>query len=297
MTAQTGTPHLPLSNTAHRPDARPESPGSTTPGLHNAAGHLALEHSGPVGATTVAVTAAPPKLALHHKESAPCPTRCVATRCAHRGVTRTPEPMPDPTNDAEPYDEPGHDTDRPQRQAAPAQDHAADAWLVGKARGGDPAAYEALVRRHRVRVYRIALRMLGNHEDAEDVAQDTFVQVWSALAGFVGGAQFTTWLYRIVINRCLNHKRRPPPPVPLRDEDHPAGTGPEDTVVAEHRARATAAAIAALPADQRTVLVLHQMEGLTYQEVADILKLPEPTVRGRLARARRTLLADLRDWA
>jgi RNA polymerase sigma-70 factor (ECF subfamily) len=139
--------------------------------------------------------------------------------------------------------------------------------------------------------------MLGNHEDAEDVAQDTFVQVWSALAGFVGGAQFTTWLYRIVINRCLNHKRRRPPPVPLRDEDHPAGPGPEDTVVAEHRAHATAAAIAALPADQRTVLVLHQMEGLTYQEVADILNLPEPTVRGRLARARRTLLTELRDWA
>jgi RNA polymerase sigma-70 factor (ECF subfamily) len=206
--------------------------------------------------------------------------------------------MSDPPNHAEPSGEPRDDGhDRPRRSTGPAQDPAADAWLVGKARSGDPAAYEALVRRHRVRVYRIALRMLGNHEDAEDVAQDTFVQVWSTLAGFVGRAQFTTWLYRIVINRCLNHKRRRPSPVALRDEDHPTGTGPEDTVVGEHRARATAAAIAALPADQRTVLVLHQMEGLTYQEVADILKLPEPTVRGRLARARRTLLTELRDWA
>lgn len=273
----------------------PPTPASVALGVRPAAGcplPLWVESADPGAAAAPARLITP---AVHDKETSPCPIRCETSPSARRARVPALDPMSSPSQP--PADEPP--TATPRRAPGPTftSDPAADAWLVGKARNGDPAAYEALVRRHRVRVYRIALRMLGNHEDAEDVAQDTFVQVWSALAGFVGGAQFTTWLYRIVINRCINHKRRRPPPVPLRDEDHPAGTGPEDAVVAEHRARATAAAIAALPPDQRTVLVLHQMEGLTYQEVADILKLPEPTVRGRLARARRTLITDLRDWA
>jgi RNA polymerase sigma-70 factor (ECF subfamily) len=176
-------------------------------------------------------------------------------------------------------------------------DPAADGWLVGKARGGDVAAFEALVRRHRTRVYRIALRILGDPHDAQDVTQDVFIQVWTALAGFLGGSAFTTWLYRITVNRSLNHRQRRRATVPLPDDDPPGGTGPADEVVARHRAQATAEAIVSLPADQRAVFVLHQMEGFSYLEVAAILSLPEATVRGRLARARRALLDQLRDWA
>jgi RNA polymerase sigma-70 factor (ECF subfamily) len=146
-------------------------------------------------------------------------------------------------------------------------------------------------------MYRIALRMLGDREDAEDVTQDVAVQLLTALAGFSGGSSFTTWLYRIVINRCLNYQRRSRDTRPLLESDHPPSPGPEQTVEARGRIEATGAALAGLPASLRSALVLHEMEGLSYQEVATILKVSEPTVRGRIYRARRTLLHALRDWS
>ena len=172
-----------------------------------------------------------------------------------------------------------------------------DAWLVGRARDGDLDAFAALVRRHRQRVYRIALRITGNPQDAEDVTQDVFVQVWATLAGFLGTARFSTWLYRMVVNRALTVRQRRPPTAVLPDQDRPDPASTAEVVVARQRAEATAHAVASLPDDQRAVFVLHQMEGLSYAEVGAVLRLPEPTVRGRLARARRTLLDQLRDWA
>jgi RNA polymerase sigma-70 factor, ECF subfamily len=185
------------------------------------------------------------------------------------------------------------------RPAEDGDDPAADGWLVGKARGGDPEAFAVLVHRHRARVYRVALRILGDPDDAQDVTQEVFIQVWTSLAGFLGGSTFTTWLYRVVVNRSLTHRqrRRDTLPLPLPDHGLPTVPGPEETVLARARARDTAQVIASLPPDQQAVVVLHQIEGLTYQEVAAILDLPEATVRGRLARARRTLLDRLRDWA
>lgn len=126
--------------------------------------------------------------------------------------------------------------------------------------------------------------------------------MWGSLAGFLGSSTFTTWLYRIVVNRSLNHRRRGARTIALLDDVKPAATGPADegpaeVVIARHRARATAQAIASLPAEQRSVFVLHQMEGFSYAEVAAILGVPEPTVRGRLARGRRALLDQLRSWA
>lgn len=175
-------------------------------------------------------------------------------------------------------------------------DAAADSWLVGKVRDGDSQAFEVLVRRHRARVYRVALRILRDPQDAQDVTQDVFLQVWSSLAGFLGGSEFTTWLYRVVVNRSLTHRQRRRDAVPLTERQQTSAPGTEDMVLARQRARDTAREISALPDDQRAVFVLHHLEGLSYQEVADILHLPEATVRGRLARARRTLLTRLRDW-
>ena len=172
-----------------------------------------------------------------------------------------------------------------------------DRWLIEKARNGDVDAYEVLVRRHRDRIYRIALRMLGNSDDAEDIAQDVVIQLWTALSGFVGSSSFTTWLYRIVVNRCLNHLRRQRHTRPVRDSDPTPTPGAEDTVIAQQRATATVHAIAALPPELRAVLVLHEMEGLSYREVAAITNLTESTVRGRLARARLHLLEALRSWS
>jgi RNA polymerase sigma-70 factor (ECF subfamily) len=177
------------------------------------------------------------------------------------------------------------------------RDDAADSWLVGKARAGDVDAYEVLVRRHRDRIYRIALRMLGDRHDAEDVAQDVVIQVWTALAGFTGASSFTTWLYRIVVNRCLNQIRRRRLTRPVLDGDPPPAAGAEDMVIARQRARAAMEAVAALPPDQRAVVVLHQLEGLSYREVAAVVNISEDAVRGRLHRARVSLFETLRSWS
>lgn len=176
-------------------------------------------------------------------------------------------------------------------------DDDADRWLVNKARTGDLDAYEVLVRRHRDRIYRIALRMLGDRHDAEDIAQDVVIQVWTALAGFTGASTFTTWLYRIVVNRCLNQLRRRRWTRPVLEGDPQPVVGAEDTVIARQRARAAMEAIAALPSDQRAVIVLHQLEGLSYREVAAVVSISEDAVRGRLHRARVSLLESLRGWS
>jgi RNA polymerase sigma-70 factor, ECF subfamily len=180
--------------------------------------------------------------------------------------------------------------------ATPVIDDEADSWLVGRARAGDRTAYEELVRRHRDRIYRIALRMLGNAADADDVAQDVVIQLWTALSGFAGTSAFTTWLYRVVVNRCLNHRRSQRPYNELDDVDHPRVAGPEQRVLAGQELQAGLAAISALPDEQRVPLVLVQLEGLSYREAAAVTKTTEATVRGRLARARTTLMAEMKDW-
>jgi RNA polymerase sigma-70 factor (ECF subfamily) len=189
--------------------------------------------------------------------------------------------------------DPAREADRARTQK---YDNDADSWLVRKAQAGDVDAYEVLVRRHRDRIYRLALRMLGDRHDAEDIAQDVVIQVWTALAGFTGASSFTTWLYRIVVNRCLNQIRRSRSTRPMLDSDPPPVVGAEDMVIARQRARAVMEAVAALPPDQRAVVVLHQLEGLSYREVAAVVNISEDAVRGRLHRARVSLFETLRSW-
>ncbi len=197
--------------------------------------------------------------------------------------------------------DPGPEDARPPEPTTSAEtdalDPEADRWLVDKVRHGDVDAYEVLVRRHRDRIYRIALRMLGSSHDAEDVAQDVVIQLWTAVSGFSGSSSFTTWLYRIVVNRCLNQLRRQHPTRPVLDSDPAPAPGAEDTAMARQRAAAAMKAVASLPPGLRVVLVLHQMEGLSYREVAAITNLSEGAVRGRLHRARVQLLAELRSWS
>lgn len=181
-------------------------------------------------------------------------------------------------------------------------DEESDRWLVDRAVRGGAEAFEVLLRRHQDRVFRIALRMLGDRQDAEDVAQDVAVQLWRALASFTGSSMFSTWLYRLVVNRCLNHQRagqrRRRETRPLTDTDQPATTiGPEQRAMGAARLDAAATALASLPAEQRAALVLFQVEGLSYREVATILQVSEPAVRSRLERARKNLLAAMKDWS
>lgn len=172
-----------------------------------------------------------------------------------------------------------------------------EADLVGRARAGDGAAFEALVRRHQDRLYGVALRMTGHPEDAQDVVQDALEHAWRALPRFRQEAQLSTWLVRIVINRCHDLRRVRAPALVLPDETQAdVGTSLEATVEDRGRQAAVVAAIARLPFDQRAALVLHTFDGRSQAEVARLLGTTESAVKVRIHRARRALLSMLEDW-
>ncbi|WP_425953465.1 RNA polymerase sigma factor [Xylanimonas sp. McL0601] len=172
-----------------------------------------------------------------------------------------------------------------------------EAALVDQARAGDEAAFEALVRRYQDRLYGIALRMTGHPHDAQDAVQDALVDAWRGLPRFRQDAQFSTWLVRVVINRCHDLTRArakvaAPPDETLAD----TGASLEMTVEDRRRQDAVIAAIADLPFDQRSALVLHTFDGRSQAEVARLLGTTEGAVKVRIHRARRALLDTLQDW-
>ena len=173
-----------------------------------------------------------------------------------------------------------------------------DASLVRRAQDGDVAAFDLLGRRHGDRAYRVALRLLNNTHDAEDATQEALVAAWRAMHRFRADSAFSTWLYRIVTNTALNHATRQLQlTVPL-EQDQPAGEGqrPEVAVELAGRHAALYRAIAELPAELRVPLVWHQFEGLGYEQIAGMLDVSIPTVKGRTFRARRALAELLREW-
>lgn len=171
-----------------------------------------------------------------------------------------------------------------------------DLHLVRAAQAGDDRAFEELVLRHQLPAYRVALRMLGRPQDAEEAAQDALVQAWRALAAFRAESSFSTWLYRIVTNRCLTMlaARRPQQPLDEIRPD-PAG-GPDERAEARARFGALKGAVLTLTPEQRAVLVLREFEGLAYVEIGAVLDLTEPAVKGRLHRARLELAREMREW-
>ena len=162
-----------------------------------------------------------------------------------------------------------------------------DAILVQAAQDGDLDAFEALVRRHQAAVYRVALHVLGSSADAQDATQDTFVRAWRALPKFRSDSTVSTWLYRIVTRRCLDviAARRPTDTLDTLELETPAGD-PAQTAEQHERLAAVTRAIALLPGEQRAALVLREFEGLSYQELADVLGISVPAVKGRIHRAR-----------
>lgn len=171
-----------------------------------------------------------------------------------------------------------------------------DPALVRRAKDGDLDAFDALVQRHTAGVYRIALRMLADRDDAEDITQDVFLQAWRSLGAFRAESAFKTWVFRIAVNRCLNRLQRQRPTEPL-DQDI-ASTVDDPQRVVETRAglRAVGRALAQLPPEQRAALVLREFEGCAYAEIADILNVSLPAVKGRLLRARVAVIEALRAW-
>jgi len=171
------------------------------------------------------------------------------------------------------------------------------AWLA-RLRGGDGAAFEDLVRTHQHRVYGVALRMLGNRAEAEEIAQEVFLRAHRTLRDFRGDAKLSTWLYAIASRLCLTRlaaaERR------LRradgvDLERMADTREQPGVEIERGEVETALhrAIAELPEDRRIVVVLRDLSGLSYEDIAAALDLELGTVRSRLHRARMDLKSKL----
>jgi RNA polymerase sigma-70 factor (ECF subfamily) len=173
-----------------------------------------------------------------------------------------------------------------------------DNYLVARAREGYLDAYEMLVQRHSAMAYRVALRLCGNHHDAQDIAQEALIAAWENLDRFKAESSFSTWLYQIVTRRALNKvtRGRRCDLADLLDDATDPGTEPAVQAERNLAVDAVTDALAALPFPQRTVVVLHHFEGLSYAEVAEVTHSSVPAVRSHLFRARRTLGKKLQEW-
>lgn len=169
--------------------------------------------------------------------------------------------------------------------------------LVTRAREGDLDAFEALYRKHVGRSYALAIRMLGNEEEAEEATQDIWVRVWQQLGGFRGECAFTTWLHRLARNLLIDRLRRRRPETMRYDDPFPAGPGPLDRASRRERPGARIdleRAIRKLPDGARAMFVLHQVEGLSCREVAQEMGTAVGTVKAQLHRARQLLRESLK---
>lgn len=178
--------------------------------------------------------------------------------------------------------------------ADPPADPSADELLeldqVEAARSGCEVAFRQLMERHQQRIHRLCYHYLGNHEDALEACQDTFVRAHRALPRFVPRARLSTWLHRIALNLCHDHLRRRRPTLPLEGVDPVCVRAAPDEAAA-HTAdlERLSTALASLPARLQKLLVLSCLEGLSHTECAAILKCTERAVEGRLYRARQRL--------
>jgi RNA polymerase sigma-70 factor (ECF subfamily) len=164
-----------------------------------------------------------------------------------------------------------------------------DADLIARAAEGDRNAFVTLVERHRAMVYRVAFQYAGNHHDADDIAQDVFIKVHRSLPGFRRDAQFTSWLYRVAMNTCIDHGRRRTAVFSLdAAEDQKAfevaasEPGPEQRVYAGEVRHAVEVAVDDLPPQQRLVFTMRHFEGMKLIDIADALGIAEGTVKRQL---------------
>jgi RNA polymerase sigma-70 factor (ECF subfamily) len=162
------------------------------------------------------------------------------------------------------------------------------------------ASLERLLRRHQQAMFRLAYRLLNDRGDAEDAVQDAFVSAWRRLDTYRGDAAFSSWLYRIVTNRCFNMTRSRRPVATLdAAETVIAASGhnsPENEATATAERAALQRALQELPVDQRACWVLRENDGLGYDEIAGIIGGTPDAVRGKIHRARHTLAQRMREW-
>jgi RNA polymerase sigma-70 factor (ECF subfamily) len=178
-----------------------------------------------------------------------------------------------------------------------------DEELVARSIGGDADSFNQLILRWERPIYALAYRTIGREEDARDVCQETFLRAFRALPGFRGQAKFSSWIYRIALNLCRDWIRRerrtgfvqPPEGVDLMDLVTAAEPSEsiEDLVARKHQIQAVERAMALLPEEQRTAIVLKEYHGLTFQEIADLLGCPLSTVKTRLYQGLSVLRREL----
>ncbi len=199
--------------------------------------------------------------------------------------------------------------ERPVPAPAPA-DESADRALVRLAQSGDLGAFDELVVRYQERIYALVYHMTSNHEDAHDLAQEAFVKAWKALRNFKGDSSFYTWVYRIAVNHTLNHlktRRSRTHHVSLNDLDFNAEHDPDLIQLISHKnprrdvnlkelGERLNEAMQKLSDEHRTVVTLHDVQGMPHDEIAQILQCNPGTVRSRLFYARQQLQAWLSDF-
>lgn len=190
-----------------------------------------------------------------------------------------------------------------------------DLRLVGLAKQGDAAAFKRLVERNQGRLYAVAFGMLRDRDDAMDVVQDAFIKAHRKLPEFEGNAAFSTWLYRICVNLCIDKKRSDARRRSVDIDDVRASDMGEDSVYAgidivpklsatnplknakdKELGREIGRALGELSEDHRTILVLREVDGLSYEEISDVLGIPRGTVMSRLFHARKNMQKLMRPW-
>lgn len=181
-----------------------------------------------------------------------------------------------------------------------------DLELVRRVQRGESAAFDALVRRHQHRVVSLVGRYIADWSECQDVAQDTFIRAYRAINSFRGDAQFSTWLHRIAVNTAKNHlaahNRRPPTDdIEIGDaEQFDSGTRLRDTDTPERQLmrqeleNTVMKAVAGLPEELRLAISMREVEGMSYEEIAQRMGCPIGTVRSRIFRAREAIDTELR---
>ena len=183
-----------------------------------------------------------------------------------------------------------------------------DEELCQKVANGDHEAFELLVERHQARAYRLACSILGSESDARDVSQDAFIRLYESANRFDGRSRFSTWFYRVLVNLCIDHKRRDrwwrrlvPLSDPADDPDAPAidpaslEPGPEVAAMLGQSALKLGAALEHLSPNQRIAVLLQAQEGLSSREIAEVLKCSENTARVHIHRGLTQLRKILKD--
>ncbi|MCM0638760.1 RNA polymerase sigma factor [Cellulomonas wangsupingiae] len=219
-----------------------------------------------------------------------------------------PTPLPDghPGPPARRGDErPGDHPDTPDEPDEPPGTDQPDDVLVERSALGDQSAFAALVARHGAALYRYARRLLPSAQDAEDAVQDALTAAWLGADAYRGDASVRTWLFGIQTNcvrRAARRRARTAVPVDVRDDDAPPSTGaapvgdPVGHLLAVDLRAALDGALAALPASQRAVWLLVEVEGMSYADAASVLRTTHAAVRGSLARARQSLSRRFSTW-